>query len=166
MNEVREMETGAQESAVNKKLLALVGVVLALLLVAICIVVFLLIRSILAVRPAQQQAQPELPRPTLGIAAFEPVVLLLPVVVNSVAPAPQAIPVPPSTLWRFLSINKNDIGTFEKVGDPSQRLVAKCKDPKRPPPDEGELYVLDDSGILRLQDGSKKFQRFELLPGN
>jgi hypothetical protein len=79
------------------------------------------------------------------------------------APAPVAQTVTTSTLWRFLSINEKDIGTFENTGDPSQRLTAKCIDIKRPAPDKGELYVLDDSGILKLQDGSKKFQRFEVI---
>jgi hypothetical protein len=156
------METGAQESAVNKKLLALVSVVLALLLVAICYVGFLLILSYQTVQPAQQQlAQTEIPLST----SVKPVVQFLPVVANWVvpAPAPAAITVPTPTLWRFVSINDNDIGTFENVGDPSQRLAAKCKDPKRPAPDKGELYKLDDAGILKPQEGSKKFQRFELI---
>ena len=157
------METGAQESTVDKKLLALVSVVLALLLVAICYVGFLLIRSKQTVQPAQQQlAQPEIPLPTL-VTSVKPVVLFLPIVGNSVAPAPTTITVPTSTLWRFVSINDNDVGTFENVGDPRQRLVAKCKDPKRPAPDKGELYKLDDSGILKPQEESRKFQRFALI---
>jgi hypothetical protein len=158
------METGAQGSAVDKKLLALVAVVLALILIAFCYVVFLLIRNKQAAQPAQPQlAQTEFPLP----APAEAVVLYLPVAVNSVAPAPVPAPsgqsAPTSTLWRFISINENDIGTFENIGNPSQRLAAKCKDPKRPVPDKGELYELDDSGILKPQSGSKKFQRFELI---
>ncbi len=149
------METETQENAVNKKLLALVAVVLALLLVAICYLGLLLILSKRPAQPAQQlPAQPEIPVPTLA-PSVNPEVLFLPVVGNLAAPAPKAITIPTSTLWRFLSINDKDIGTFENVGNPSQRLVAKCKDPNRPVPDEGELYQLDDSGILKPQSESK-----------
>jgi hypothetical protein len=161
------MGTEAQESPINKKLLALVSVVLALVLVAFCFVVFLLIRNKLTARPAQPQlAQPEIPLPTLE-TSVQPVIRFLPVVVNSVAPAsapaPTAITVPTATLWRFVSINAHDFGTFENVNDPSQRLVAKCKDPNRPAPGAGELYRLDNSGNLKPQNGGKKFQRFELI---
>ncbi len=158
--------TETQENTVNKKLLALVAVVLALLLIAICYLGFLLIRSKLTAQPAQQQlAQPATPVPTL-VTSVKPVALFLPVVLNLAAPAPVAVTVPTSTLWRFVSINHNNIGTFEKVGNPSQRLIAKCKDPNRPPPDKGELYKLDDSGILKPQGESKKIQRFEVIPRN
>ncbi len=125
------METGAQESTVNKKLLALVSVLLVLLLVAICYVGFLIIRSKQSVQTAQQQlAQPKMPLPK----SVKPAGPFLPVVVNLAAPPPKAVTVPTSTVWRFVSINDNDFGTFENVGDPSQKLVAKCKDPKRPAP--------------------------------
>jgi len=157
------METEAQESALNKKLLALVAVVLALLLVAICYVGLLLILNKQTVQPAQQQlAQPEIPLPAV-VTSVKQDVLFLPAVVKSVAPAPIAVTVPISTVWRFISIDNNDIGTFENVGNPSQRLVAKCKDLNRPAPDKGMLYDLDDSGILKPQGESKKFQRFEVI---
>ena len=158
------METEPHQSTVNMKLVALVAVVLSLLLMAMCYVGFLLIRSIQPVQPIPPQVvQPEIPLPT-SVPTVAPVDLYLPVVMNLLAPT--GITVPTSTLWRFISIDDNDIGTFENVGDPSQRLVAKCKDLKRPPPDEGELYKLDDSGILKPQSESKKFQRFELMTRN
>lgn len=159
------METGAQESTINRKMLALVAVVLGLLLIAICYLGFLLIRSRQTARQAQPQlAQPENPLPASVISA-KPGGIFLPVVVKVGAPAPAsaAVVVPTPTLWRFISIDRNDIGTFENVGNPSQKLLAKCKDPNRPAPYKGELYTLDDSGILKPQGESKKYQRFEVI---
>jgi hypothetical protein len=155
------MQTGYQEGAVDRKLLAGVAVVLALILIAFCYVVFLLIRS----KQADRTAQPQLIQTEIPITTGEPVALYLPVVIKpaSPAPAPTAKVVTTSTLWRFISINDNDIGTFENTGDPKQRLTAKCIDIKRPAPEKGELYTLEDSGILKPQSGSKKFQRFEVI---
>lgn len=158
------METGVQESTVDRKLLALVAVVLALILVCFCYVVFLLIRNKQTAEPAQQQlAQPEISFPTLVPTAI-PVVLPSPTVVTLATPVPAvASSVTTSPLWRFISINAKDVGTFENVADPNQRLTAKCIDLNRPAPDKGALYMLDDSGILKLQDGGKKYQRFKLI---
>jgi len=155
------MQTEPQESTVDRKLLAGIAVVLALILVAFCYVVFLLIRNLRADRTAQQQiAQPEIPITTVNTS-----VQFLPIAAKPAvhAPAPTAKAVTTSTLWRFLSINDNDIGTFENTGDPNKRLTARCLDIKRPAPEKGELYELDDSGILKPQSGSKKFQRFEVI---
>jgi len=155
-----------QQNSLNKKLIALVGVILALLLVAICFVSFLLIRSKLTAPPAEPQVvPPQIPLPT-AVVATEAVEVYVPAVVAVEAPQPVAAPttVQTPTVWRFLSINKDDVGTFENVNDPSQRLKAACKDKNRPAPDRGVLYTLDDSGILRQQDGGKKYQRFEVLP--
>jgi len=155
------METGAQESVVNRKILALVAVVLALILIAICYLGILLIRSRQTVQPARQQlAQTEIPLPTSVISA-KPVGIFLPVVVK--VETPKAVIVQTSNVWRFISIDANEIGTFENVGDPSKRLLAKCKDPNRPAPYAGELYTLYEQGILKPQGDSKKFQRFEVI---
>jgi hypothetical protein len=158
------METEPQGSTVDRKLLALVAVVLGLILVCFCYVVYLLIRNNQTVQPAQPQlAQTEFPLPTF-IPTVIPAVLPSPTVVSLPTLAPTAaISIPESTTWRFISINAKDVGTFENVGDPSQRLTAKCIDIRRPVPDKGALYTLDNTGILKMQDGSKKFQRFKLI---
>ena len=155
------MEPSYQESPVNRKVLALVAVVLALILIAFCYVVFLLIRS----NQADRTAQPQLAQTEMPLTTAEPILRFLPAVMKPAAPAPAPAPqaVTTSTLWRFISIDDNDVGTFENTGNPNQRLTARCIDIKRPAPDRGELYVLDDSGVLRPQDGSKKFQRFEVI---
>jgi len=155
------MEPSYQESPVNRKVLALVAVVLALILIAFCYVVFLLLRSKQADRTAQQQVvQTEIP-----ITTVKPTVLFLSIVMKPAAPAPAptAMTVTTSALWRFISIDDHDIGTFENTGNPNQKLTAKCIDIKRPAPDKGELYELDDSGILKPQSRNKKFQRFKLI---
>lgn len=160
------MEPEYQESPVNRKVLALVAVVLALILVAFCYIVFLLIRNRQAAQPVPQQLPPQqIPLP----AIVKRVNRFLPVAAKPAAPAPAPAPtaqtVQTSTLWRFISIDDNNIGTFENVGNPSQKLTASCLDIKRPAPSKGELYTLDDSGILKPQDGRKKFQRFEVITG-
>lgn len=155
------MQTGYQEGALDRKLLAGVAVVLALILIAFCYVVFLLIRNI----QTNRTAQPQLVQTEIPITTRDAVALYLPVVIKPASPAlaPTAKAATTSKLWRFISINDNDIGTFENTGDPKQRLTAKCIDLKRPAPDKGELYILGDSGILKPQSGSKKFQRFEVI---
>ena len=153
------METADEESAFHRKLIMLVSIMLALLLAAICCVGFIFIRNKWTGQPTQQLAQMEIPLATAVI----PTVQVFPTLV--IMATPTAIPVPISPLWRFISINKNDIGTFENTSDPSQKLLAKCIDPERPPPDKGVLYMLYDSGILKPQEGGKKVQRFELISG-
>lgn len=158
------METEPQGSAVDRKLLVLVAVVLGLILLCFCYVVYLLIRNKQTAQPAQPQlVQTEFPLPTL-VATAIPVLLPSPTVVTLATPVPTpALSVPTSPLWRFVSINAKDVATFEKVSDPSQRLTAKCIDIRRPVPDKGALYTLEDTGILKMQDGSKKYQRFKLI---
>ena len=158
------MQTGNQESAVDRKLLAGVAVVLALILIAFCYVVFLLLRS----KRADLTAQPQLAPTKIPImTTVKTYVQFFPIVVKPAAqasaPAPAAQTVATSTLWRFLSIDNNDVGSFENTGNPNQKLTARCIDTKRPAPDKGELYVLDDSGILKPQSGNKKIQRFEVI---
>lgn len=167
---MREIEIGPQESPVDRKLLVLVAVVLALLLVTMCYLGYLLIRSLQRAEP--QVVQPAVLPPTL-VTSVETTQVFLPDVSNDVqsipapapATAPVAVTVSTSPLWRFLSIDQNDIATFENVGNPNQRLQAKCIDVKRPVPDRGELYILEESGILKAEDGSKRFQRFEVING-
>jgi len=157
---VIEMETEPREYPVNKKLVVLVAIVLALLMVAICYVSILLVLRNLNDRPEPQLAQPEFPLPT-PLPSSTPELPVVPVVLDTATPT--AIPTPTPSLWRFISITKEDIGTFENVNDPSQKLTAKCIDTKRPAPNAGELYTLYKGGILKLQDGSKKYQRFEVI---
>ena len=152
------METEDQESAYKRKLLMVGAVALALLLTAICTVLFLLIRRFQAYQAAGQQVAP----PVIPLAtAAQPAVVFLPVVANVAAPTATSMPI--STVWRFISIDENHIAIFEYLADPSQKLVAKCKDPERPPPEKGELYTLDATGTLRPQSESKKIQRFTLI---
>jgi hypothetical protein len=159
-------EIGPEESPVNRKLLVLVAIVLALLLLAMCYTAYLLIRSL---QPAEAQVVQPVVLPPTQVIQVETTEILMPVVVNEPittpepAPAPVAVTVSTSPLWRFLSIDGNDIGTFENVGDPSQRLLARCIDRKRPSPDAGELYLLDESGLLKPQDGGQGIQRFEVV---
>ena len=163
---MREIEIGPQESLVDRKLLVLVAVVLALLLLGMCYVGYLLIRSLQSAEP--QVVQPVVLPPT-QVIPVETAEVLLPVVVSeqtiapAPAPTPVAVTVSISPKWRFLSIDEKDIGTFENVGDPNQRLLAKCIDRKRPAPDRGEIYILNESGLLKPQDGGQGIQRFEVV---
>ena len=119
------MGTGAPEGAVDNRLLAAELIALVLLLAAICIVGFLLIRNRLPDQPAQvKPTQLQTPTPTLVMLA-RPFVLFLPFIGNTAASAPPVITVSPSTVWRFVSIDKNDIGTFENVSDPGKKLTAQ-----------------------------------------
>ena len=162
-----ETRSEAQERDLKKKLVILFSIMLALLVVLVCIVDIILYRRRLAAKPAQPQVvQPASPEPK-SIPTIKPALQYLPVVLNSNAPelVIVATAAPAPAIWRFISINVNDIGTFENVADPSQRLTAKCIDPNRPPPNAGELYYLDDKGMLKLEDGSKTYQRFKLTTG-
>ncbi len=160
------MKPKAQESDVRNKLIVLVSIVLALLVVMICIVDFIIIRRRMTAQPTleAQIVQPATAIPH-SIPTVGPTVIFVPTAENTATPLPEVIIVPPPQVWRFLRIDSDDIGTFENVADPSQKLKAKCIDTSRPPPNEGALYNLDDSGILKLQDGSKKFQRFRVIGG-
>jgi hypothetical protein len=158
-----------QENAVRNRLVALFSIILALLVVLICIVDIFIIRRRMAVpratEPTELQIAPPATAAPKTIPTMAPPEQLIPVVENTATPEPAIITVPPITTWRFLRINADDIGTFENVANPNQTLVAKCIDPGRPPPNKGALYTLDDSGTLKLQDGSKKYQRFRVTSG-
>ena len=160
------MNPKSQESDVRNKLIVLVSIVLALLVVMVCIVDIIIIRRRMTFQPT---LEPQIVEPATAIPksipTMGPTVLFIPTVENTATPVPVVIAVPPPPVWRFLRINQDDIGTFENVSDPSQKLEAKCIDPNRPPPDEGALYNLDGSGILKLQDGGKKYQRFKVISG-
>ncbi len=156
----------AQESDVRNKLIVLVSILLALLVVMICIVDIIIIRRRMTSQPTQlpQIVQPATAIPH-SIPTVGPTVLFIPTAENTATPVPEVVIVPPPQVWRFLRIDSDDIGTFENVADPSQKLEAKCIDLNRPPPNAGALYNLDDSGTLKLQDGSKKYQRFKVISG-
>jgi hypothetical protein len=164
-----EMRTEAQERDIKRKLVILVSIGLALLVVLICIVDIFLIRRRMAVPRAVQPTEQLVVQPATAVPKTIPTMAppeqFIAVVDNTATPEPAIITVPPTTTWRFLRINANDIGTFENVADTNQTLVAKCIDPGRPPPNKGALYTLDDSGTLKVQDGSKKYQRFKVTSG-
>lgn len=160
------MEPKAQDSDVRNKLVVLVSIVLALLIVMICIVDIIIIRRRMTVQPT---LEPQIVQPATAIPksipTMAPPTQSIAVVENTPTPAPTAVILPAPTVWRFLRIDQDDIATFENVADPNQKLEAKCIDTNRPPPNEGALYNLDDSGVLKLQDGSKKYQRFKVISG-
>jgi len=162
-----EVRPAAQESDVKKKLVILFSIVLALLVVLVCIVDIFLYRRRQAARPAQPQVVQPVTAEPKTIPTIKPALQYLPVMLNSNAPEPAVVdtPAPATDIWRFLSINDEDIGTFENVADPAQRLTAKCIDPGRPPPKKGEIYYLDEGGILKLEDGTKHYQRFKVTAG-
>jgi hypothetical protein len=156
----------ARDQDLIKKVVVIVSIALALLVTLICVVDIILVRrrmsaqitpEIQAVQlaTAQPKSVPTMPPPTQA----PPVVELVPTAV------PPTISPPPTTTWRFLRINAEDVATFENTADPSQRLLAKCIDPKRPPPNKGTIYILDDSGVLKLESGDKKYQRFKVTSG-
>lgn len=156
----------AQESAVRNKVIVLVSILLALLVTLICIVDIIIIRRRMASQPT---LEPQIVQPATAIPksipTMGPTVIIVPTPENTPTSIPAVVIVPPPSVWRFLRINQDDIGTFENVSDPGQKLEAKCIDPSRPPPNAGALYNLDDSGILKLQDGTKKYQRFKVISG-
>jgi len=156
----------AQESDVRNKVIVLVSILLALLVTLICIVDIIIIRRRMASQPT---LEPQIVQPATAIPhsipTMAPPTPTIPVLVPTFPPPTTAVILPPTTVWRFLQIDSDDIGTFENVADPSQKLKAKCIDPSRPPPNEGALYNLDDSGVLKLQDGTKKYQRFKVISG-
>jgi hypothetical protein len=143
--------------------IVIVSIALALLVTLICIVDVILIRRRLASRPPAGipvvQPATAVPKsiPTMAPPTQAPTVVA--VVPTMAPPTPSPLPV---TAWRFLRINSEDIATFENVADPSQTLLAECIDKRRPPPNKGAIYLLDDSGILKLESGSKKYQRFKV----
>jgi len=106
--------------------------------VMICIVDIIIIRRRMTFQPT---LEPQIVEPATAIPksipTMGPTVLFIPTVENTATPVPVVIAIPPPAVWRFLRINQDDIGTFENVSDPSQKLEAKCIDPNRPPPDEG-----------------------------
>jgi hypothetical protein len=153
----------AKDQELVKKVIVIVSIALALLVTLICIVDIFLIRRRMSSRPTAEvqvvqpataipKSVPTMPPPTQA----PPVVEVVPTAIPP-TPAP-----PPVTTWRFLRIDSQDIATFENVADTSQTLRAKCIDPKRPPPNKGAIYLLDDSGILKLESGGKKYQRFKV----
>jgi hypothetical protein len=160
------MRSKIQDSDVRNKLIVLVSILLALLVVMVCIVDIIIIRRRMAAQPTleAQIVQPATAIPQ-SIPTMGPTVIFIPTAENTQTPIPEIVTVPPPPVWRFLRINQDNIGTFENVSDPGQKLEAKCIDPNRPPPNEGALYNLDGSGILKPQDGGKKYQRFKLISG-
>jgi hypothetical protein len=157
-----------QDNDLTRKLIVLVSIALALLVTFVCIVDIILMRRRMAVQPtpevqvihavtAEPKSIPTMAPPTQSIpATLENTPTTVPTATNTP---------PPATTWRFLRINADNIGTFQNTAATDQRLLAKCIDPNRPPPNKGALYTLDDSGILKLQNGSKKYQRFKVTPG-
>jgi hypothetical protein len=55
---------------------------------------------------------------------------------------------PAGSTWRFIKFNVKEVGLFENVDTPGLLLKALCQQPKVPPPVWGELYRLDEQGIL------------------
>ena len=149
-----------------RKVIVIVSIALALLVTLICIVDVILIRRRLASRPPAevQVVQPATAEPK-SIPTMAPPTQAPPVVEVVPTFAPPTSAPPPVTTWRFLRINSEDIATFENVADPSQTLLAECIDKQRPPPNKGAIYLLDNSGILKLESGSKKYQRFKVTGG-
>jgi hypothetical protein len=160
------MQRWTQDEDVKNKLVVLVTIILALMVTIFCIVDIILIRRWRAPQPTElpQIVEPATAEPK-SIPTVGPTVIIIPTVENTPTPEPPLIVAPPPSLWRFLSINTQDIGTFENVADPNQRLMAVCIDKRRPPPKKGAIYYLDDSGVLKLEDGSKKYQRFKVTGG-
>ena len=149
-----------------RKVIVVVSIALALLVTLICIVDVILIRRRLASRPAAdvQVVQPATAEPK-SVPTMAPPTQAPPTIqVVPTFPPPTSAP-PPVTTWRFLRIDSQDIATFENVADPSQTLLAKCIDTRRPPPNKGAIYLLDDSGILKPESGGKKYQRFKVTGG-
>jgi hypothetical protein len=155
-----------QERSGREKLIVLVCIILALLVTLVCMVDVLLLRGRMARKPT---AQPQVVQPATAepksVPTMAPPEQAIVVVENTATPEPIVIVAPPTTTWRFLRIDADDIATFENVASPGQTLLAKCIDPKRPPPNKGALYTLDSEGILKLQDGGKKYQRFKVTKG-
>jgi hypothetical protein len=88
---MREIEIGPQESLVDRKLLVLVAVVLALLLLGMCYVGYLLIRSL---QPAEPQVVQPVVLPPTQVIPVETAEILLPVVVSEPITAPAPAPTP------------------------------------------------------------------------
>jgi len=163
-----ETKPEAQESDLKKKLIILFSIVLALLVVLVCIVDIILYRRWRAARRAQPQIVLEVTAEPKSIPTMAPPTQVIMVVENTPIPTPEPVIVtapPPSPLWRFLSMDGNDIGTFENVADTAQRLKARCIDTSRPPPKKGEIYFMDEGGVLKLEDGTKRYQRFKVTAG-
>jgi hypothetical protein len=158
-----DKRTAAQQRDLVKKVTVLVSIALALLVMVICVADIYLIRRRSALRPTQQaQVAPPATAIPKSIPTQAPPEQFIPADVSTPTPEPVIITAPPTSTWRFLRIDANDIGAFQNVDNPDQRLLAKCIDPGRPPPNKGALYTLDDSGILKLQSGGKKYQRFKV----
>ena len=143
-----------------RKVIVIVSIALALLVTLICVVDVILIRRRLASRPPAeiQVVQPATAEPK-SIPTMAPPTQAPPVVEVVPTMAPPTPAPPPVTTWRFLRINSEDIATFENVADPSQTLLAECIDKRRPPPNKGAIYLLDESGVLKPESGGKKYQR-------
>jgi hypothetical protein len=149
-----------------RTVIIIVSIALALLVTLICVVDVILVRRRMSSRttPEMQAVQPAtaLPKSVPTMAPPTQPVVAVEVVPTAVPPT---ISPPPTTAWRFLRINAENIGTFENVANPDQKLQAKCIDPQRPPPNKGAIYILDGSGILKLESGGKKYQRFKITSG-
>lgn len=157
-----------QETAVDRKLIALLAIALVLVSIAICYSGIMFLRSRQPAQPVQQLEPTSFPALPPAAPLTEPVSfdVFMPVVVRPAAPVMMAAPaVTDTSVWRFLSIDSDDIGTFENVTDPTRRLLARCRDPERRPPDRGALYTLYDNGILRAQIEPWTVQRFRVISG-
>lgn len=161
------MQPRTQQDDSRNRLVMLVSIVLALLVTIFCIVDIIVVRRWLAARRATEQPQVVQPATALpkSIPTVGPTVMFVPTEAPPPTTEPPVIVTPPPSVWRFLSINPEDVGTFENVADPSQRLLAVCIDKGRPPPEKGEIYVLNDEGVLKLEDGTKRYQRFRVTGG-